>query len=74
MLVWCSAGTAKYAVVNPQQWSTTLHSKKNINSHEAVLLFKDTATDVLQLCKAFIYIFVLWVHCIFNKLQFSGQI
>ena len=70
MLVWYSAGTAKYAVANPQQWSTTVHSK-TIYSHGAVLLFTDNATDILQLCEALIYIFVLCVgiHCILNKLH-----
>ena len=63
-----TAGTAKYAVANPQQWSTTVHSQ-TCNSHEAVLLFTYYATDVLQLSKALIYICILLVQCILNKLH-----
>ena len=59
-MVWYSAGTAHTCIVvaNPQMWSIIVHSK-TINSHEAVLLFTDNASDVLQLYKALIYIFVL---------------
>ena len=33
------------------------------------MLVTDNATDVLQLCKALIYLFVLCVHGISNKLH-----
>ena len=47
--------------------NTSKHT--TINSYEAVLLFTDNVTDVLQLCKTLIYIFELCVHCILNKLH-----
>ena len=45
------------------------YTVKKSNSHEAVLLVTDNATDVLQLGKALIYLFVLCVHGISNKLH-----
>ena len=65
---WCSAGTA-FVLLQIHNSGQQQYRVKNINSHEAVLLSTDNATDVLQLCKALICIFVLCVHCILHKLH-----